>query len=80
MSRKTSFVGAHDAHPKRPQVFNIRYLPTEPGKRILTSGMDPKPWHVSLDSITKKEFRTHAKAIRYAHKITRKKGKRGSKT
>jgi hypothetical protein len=76
---KPSFVGAVDADQKRPQVFHNAYLPMEPGRRTLGTTTDPKPWCVSVNSQTKKQFRTHAKAIRYAHKIARK-GKRGSKT
>jgi hypothetical protein len=72
--RKPSFVGANDADPKRPQVFNARYLPME-GRRALGTSTDPKPWHVSLDSVTEKQFRRHAKAITYANKLAQKRKK-----
>ncbi|MGK3957880.1 DUF2188 domain-containing protein [Arthrobacter sp. R4] len=69
---KPSFTGAHDAAPERPQVFNTLYLPIEPNSRSLGANTDPKPWHVTLNSATEKQFRTHAKAIRYATKLARK--------
>lgn len=74
---KPSFTGAHDADPNRPQVFNATYLPIQPGRRSPGASMDAKPWHVSLDSATEKQFRTHAKAIRYATKLAQK-GKEGA--
>jgi len=69
---KPSFTGAHDANRRRPQVFNTRYLPIQPGSRSLGANTDPKPWHVTLDSATEKQFHTHAKAIRFATKLARK--------
>ena len=76
---KPSFVGSIDADPKRPQVFNVRYVPCGKGSRLPTIDANPKRWHVSLDSVTKKQFRRHAKAIKYAVKLARK-VKRGRKT
>jgi len=69
---KQSFIGAHDADRNRPQVFNIMYLPIQPGSRSLGGNVDPRPWCVTLDSATEKQFRTHAKAIRYATKLAKK--------
>jgi hypothetical protein len=74
-SRRPSFVGANEADPKRPQVFNAKYLPFPDGRRSLGTSTDPKPWHVSLDSVTEKQFRRHAKAITYANKLARKRKK-----
>ena len=76
---KPSFVGANDAAPHRPQVFNARYLPIQEARRALGTDANPKPWHVSLDSVTKKQFRRHVKAVAYAVKLARK-VKRGRKT
>ena len=74
MSSETKFdVGDFRMDPKRPQVFNVRYTPTDEHRREKTGYTHGPAWHCTIDSSSVNDgFETHADAIQWAGQHTSK--------
>ena len=62
-------------YPQRIKIVNLNYFYAEPDKLVRSTRTEAKPWAVFRDGMIGRH-RTHAKALRHACKLAKKRGKK----